>query len=115
MSTICVKFDGKVTRVTGTAFRFVTDRVYVYDGLKLVASLHGYEAWIESSIPERDMAAGFTGYYIKGVTIHYASPVKYIANGKVVFTIVSSGCSSALRTHEEWVALGYIPITRIDH
>jgi len=114
MSTICVKFDGKVTRVTGSAFGFVTDRVNVYDGLKLVASLRGYEAWIESSIPERDTAAGFTGYYIEGIRLHYASPVKYLVHGKVKFAICTSGSPWALRTHEEWVALGYDPIPRID-
>jgi len=115
MSTVCVKFNGKVTRVIGTSYGFLPpDRVSVFAGAKLVASLYGHEAWLENFIPERDTVVGFTGYYVKGVTLHYASPFKYLADGVVKFTITSSGCPSTLHTHEEWVDLGFVPVARID-
>jgi len=82
-----------------------------------VAEVEGVEAWVKGvlaqAVPDK-----FTGYYVKNGVFYTSAYTGYVVDRTARFRIYPesavSGWDDNMRSHQDWVKLGFRPVEKID-
>jgi len=105
------KLSFSVNRQTG-----IVD-VWVYKQFDHIANIEGVEAWVKGvlaqAVPDK-----FTGYYVKNGVFYTSAYTGYVVDRTARFRIYPesavSGWDDNMRSHQDWVKLGFRPVEKID-